>query len=325
MKKAFILGGTGFLGYHCVHESLKDGYEVVSLSLPPVPAENLFPDSVENHLGDISSYTDDEVLSLMTGCDVVVYAIGADERWLPDAPAYKIFYEANVLPTQRIARLSVQAGVKHFVLFGSYFSEFAVRLPQFNLKDTGYVGTRLMQELVAYAEGEGKMNVTTLRLPYIFGTMPGCIPLWKMFTDLIKDQPQYPYPKGQTAAVSAQQVAEATLGCVKYGKHRTGYPISDGSITHKRFYELMVEGLGQTDTTELISLPYEILLPQYEAADAHAASLGKEHGIHIALSQLMNQQDLGIDAEDTFNTLKFNRVEDMEALNRETLKVCVEA
>lgn len=80
-----------FLGYHCFHEFLKDGYEVVRLSLPPMPAENLFPDFVENLLGDISSYTDDEVLSLMTGCDVVVYAIGADERWLADAPAYKSF------------------------------------------------------------------------------------------------------------------------------------------------------------------------------------------------------------------------------------------
>ncbi|MFD1899125.1 hypothetical protein GQR36_01480 [Enterococcus termitis] len=45
---------------------------------------------------------------------------------------------------------------------------------------------RLLQEQVAFAEGDGEMNVTVLRLPYIFGTMPGRMPLWKMFTDQIK-------------------------------------------------------------------------------------------------------------------------------------------
>ncbi|WP_243676756.1 hypothetical protein [Secundilactobacillus collinoides] len=36
------------------------------------------------------------------------------------------------------------------------------------------------------------MDVTVLRLPYIFGTMPGRLPLWKMFVDQIRDQPVYP-------------------------------------------------------------------------------------------------------------------------------------
>lgn len=325
MKKVFILGGTGFLGFHCVNEFLKDGYEVATLSLPPMPTDDLFDARVENHLGNISDFSDEEVLALLKGVDSFVYAIGADERWLPDAPAYKSFYEANVRPTQRVARLCAQAGVKNFVLFGSYFAEFAERFPDSGLKDTGYAGTRLLQELVAYAEGEGTMTVSTLRLPYIFGTMPGRVPLWKMFTDLIKGQETYAYPAGITASVSAQQVAEATLGCVKYGTHRTSYAISDTNLSHKRFYELMVEALGQTDTTTLVNVPYETLLPQYEAADAHAASLGKEHGIHIVLSQLMNQKDLSIDPSETMSVLKYNKVDDMEKLIRETLQACVNA
>lgn len=325
MKKAFVLGGTGFLGYHTVHLLLDEGYDVVTCSLPPMPAEDLFPESVENHLADINDLSDQEILTLLEGVDAFVYAIGADERWLPDAPAYKSFYDANVLPTQRIARLCVQAGVKDFVLYGSYFSEFAERLPEFGLKDMGYPGTRLLQEQVAFAEGEGKMKVTSLRLPYIFGTMPGRIPLWKMFTDLIKDQPTYPYPSGKTACVSAHQVAEATLGAIRYGSHRGTYPISNTSLSYKHFYELMVEALGQSDTTQLISVPYDVLKPQYEAVDAHAASLGKEHGIHIVLSQLMNEQDLSIDPKDTMDVLKYTPVDDMDALIRATLKVCVEA
>lgn len=324
MKKAFVLGGTGFLGYHTVKVLLEEGYEVISCALPPMPDEDLFPKEVENHLVNINDLSDDEVLKLIEGCDAFVYAIGADERWLPDKPAYKSFYDANVIPTQRIARLCVQAGVKDFVLYGSYFSEFAERLPESGLREMGYPGTRLLQEQVAFAEGEGKMTVTCLRLPYIFGTMPGRVPLWKMFTDLIKDQPTYPYPSGKTACVSAHQVAQATLGAIKYGTHRGTYAISDTALTYKHFYELMVEALGQTDKTQLVSLPYEVLKPQYEAADEHADSLGKEHGIHIVLSQLMNEQDLSIDPEETIHLLKYDRVEDMDDLIRKTLKVCVE-
>lgn len=323
MKKAFVLGGTGFLGYHTVQVLLADGYSVTCLSLPPMPSENLFDPKVDNHLGDINAMSDEELLTLFAGHDAFVYAIGADERWLPDAPAYKSFYDANVIPTQRIARLCVKAGIKDFVLYGSYFSEFAERLPDSGLREMGYPGTRLLQEQVAFAEGEGKMSVTTLRLPYIFGTMPGRTPLWKMFTDLIKGQPQYPYPSGKTASVSAHQVGQATLGAIKYGKHRETYAISDTNLSFHRFYELMVEALGQTETTTLISVPYEMLLPQYQAADDHAASLGKEHGIHIVLSQKMNNEDLSIDPHETMDLLKYDPVDDMEALIRETLKECV--
>lgn len=325
MKKAFVLGGTGFLGYHTVNVLLEDGYEVIALSLPPMPVEDLFDERVENQLGDVNDMSDEELLELMKGCSDFVYAIGADERWLPDKPAFKSFYQANVLPTQRIARLCVKAGIKNFVLYGSYFSEFAEKLPQFKLNTMGYPATRLLQEQIAYAEGEGSMCVTTLRLPYIFGTMPGRVPLWKMFTDLIKGQETYPYPSGKTASVSAHQVAQATLGALKHGVHRQSYAISDTNISHKRFYELMVEALGQQNTTQLISLPYEALVSQYQAADNHADSLGKEHGIHIVLSQRMNNEDLSIDPQDTIDILGYERVDDMEGLIRETLKACVEA
>lgn len=325
MKKAFVLGGTGFLGYHTVNLLVDEGYEVVALSLPPMPNQNLFDDRVDNHLGDVNEMSDEELLQLIKGCDAFVYAIGADERWLPDKPAYKAFYEANVRPTQRIARLCVEAGVKSFVLYGSYFAEFAERMPEFGLKDMPYPGTRLLQEQIAYAEGEGSMTVTTLRLPYIFGAMPGRVPLWKMFTDLIKDQETYPYPAGRTACVSAHQVAQATLGAILYGEHRHSYAISDTSLSYHRFYELIVEALGQEETTTLISLPYEVLLPKYQEADAYAEANGKEHGIHIVNSQRMNEEDLSIDPSETMDVLKYDKVEDMEKLIRETLSVCVRA
>ena len=163
---------------------------MVSLALPPMPTEDLFEefgDAVQSHLGDVGSMSDQELLELLEDCHAVMYAIGADERTLPAAPAARFFYEANVLPTQRLAALARGAGVKKFVVYGSYFAEFAETRPELDLKAHGYPLMRLLQEQVAFAEGDGAMEVTSLRLPYIFGTMPGRIPLWKMFVDRIRD------------------------------------------------------------------------------------------------------------------------------------------
>lgn len=87
----------------------------------------------------------------------------------------------------------------------------------------------------------------------------------------------------------------------------------------------MFEALGQTETTELVSIPYEVLLSSFIEADKQTDQAGKEHGIHIELSQKMNYEDLSIDPNETINILKCDRVPDMDELIRETLKVCVEA
>jgi hypothetical protein len=65
-----------------------------------------------------------------------------------------------VLPTQRLARLAKQAGVKKIVLFGSYFAHFTEAWHDLNLKkENAYPRTRLLQEEVSFMEGEGEMDV----------------------------------------------------------------------------------------------------------------------------------------------------------------------
>ena len=36
-KRVFVIGGTGFLGYHAIQEFLANGWEVTALCLPPAP------------------------------------------------------------------------------------------------------------------------------------------------------------------------------------------------------------------------------------------------------------------------------------------------
>lgn len=125
MKNVFILGGTGLLGYHTIRELVKREYKVSTVSLPPMPHPDLLPTGVDCQLGNIHEMSDDEVLKLLEGKDMFIYAAGEDERSVPNEPAVTFFYQANVLPTQRMARLAREAGVKRFVIYGSYFAHFA--------------------------------------------------------------------------------------------------------------------------------------------------------------------------------------------------------
>ena len=64
-KKILVLGGTGLLGYHTILELIDKGYEVVSVSLPPMPTDDLFEGlEVENHLFNINDKTDEELLEI---------------------------------------------------------------------------------------------------------------------------------------------------------------------------------------------------------------------------------------------------------------------
>ena len=323
MSKVFILGGTGFLGYYTTKELLSRGYQVKTIALPPLPANDLFPEEVEIELGNINEKSDDEIIALLSDCEAFIYGAGADERIIPKKPALKFFYDENVLPTQRLARLAKQAGVKKFVIFGSYFSEFAERLDgKYDLKSQPYPNTRLLQEQVAFAEGEGSMDVMSLRLPYIFGTMPGRMPLWKMFTDQIKGRPVFPSLKGGTAMVTAQQVAEAAVGAIENGKHRKTYAISGLNMKYNDFYKMMVEALGQTETTQVPVLPFEQLRETYEQVDRAAEEQGVEHGILYSLTGQLQEEDKYIDPAETMSELGIKEYDVVESI-RETLAKCV--
>lgn len=324
MTKVFVLGGTGFLGYYTTKELLARGYQVKTMALPPMPTADLLPEAVECRLGNINELSDDEIIQYLSDCDGVIYAAGADERITPKKPAMKFFYEANVLPTQRLARLAKTAGVKKFVVFGSYFSEFAERLPKFELKKEAYPNMRLLQEQVAFAEGEGAMTVISLRLPYIFGTMPGRMPLWKMFVDQARGQAVFPALPGGTAMVTVEQVAEAAVGAMENGTHRGTYAISAENMKYKTFYQMIVDALGQTEVTTVPVLPYDQLKVNYEKIDQMAEEQGKEHGIHMMISARLQAEDLYLDPADTQELLGIKE-HDVVASIKQTLKKCVDA
>ena len=63
----FIVGGTGFIGYHTVFECLRRGHAVTVLALPPLPADDLLPPHVAIQFGNLNALPDADVRALLRG------------------------------------------------------------------------------------------------------------------------------------------------------------------------------------------------------------------------------------------------------------------
>lgn len=242
----FVLGGTGFLGYHATLELLARGHQVRTLALPPLPADSLLPPEVDVRLGDFNTLSDGELQGLLEGCQAVVFAAGADDRVTPPAPAIDFFRRANVAPTRRFFRLARQVGAVRGVLLSSYFAAFDRDRPEMHLSDHHpYIRSRKEQAEAAFEACGSDLSLAVLELPYIFGRMPGRRPLWcPLIRYLRSPLPWIFYPRGGTAMVSVDGVAAAITGAVEKDVPAGFYPIGDENLTWEAFLRRLGAAAG---------------------------------------------------------------------------------
>ena len=238
----FIVGGTGFLGYHSALEFLRRGDGVTAFGLPPIPQDDAFLGNVRVIVRSLEQTSDDELCNMMGGHDALVFAAGADDRFTPRRPAFPYFHHGNVETTRRVLSLAKQAGIRRAVVLGSYFVHFDRLLPELKLAlHHPYIHSRVEQEDVCRELSVPGFDVMVLELPYIFGGMPNRIPLWTPLIKYIRSSNRLLYMRGGSACVSVQTVAEAVVGAVKQGSGGGVYPIGEENLT----WDEMLERLGQ--------------------------------------------------------------------------------
>jgi nucleoside-diphosphate-sugar epimerase len=110
--RAFVTGGTGFIGSRVIKRLRDRGDDVAALVRTPSKAKGLADQGVELIEGDLSS--DDAIRRGMQGADAVfhigaVYKVGIPKK---DRPA---LWEANVEGTKRVLDAAADAGVQRIV------------------------------------------------------------------------------------------------------------------------------------------------------------------------------------------------------------------
>lgn len=77
MAKIFIIGATGGVGSRLIPRLTRDNHEVHGLHRSADQARDLQRSGVTPHAGDLMDLSEDDLVSLISGMDVVVFSAGA--------------------------------------------------------------------------------------------------------------------------------------------------------------------------------------------------------------------------------------------------------
>ena len=111
--RAFVTGGTGFVGANLVRLLLQQGYEVRALVRANSSLDNLESLNVEIVRGDVN---DRHLSQQMSGCQVLFHVAAQYSLWQADRES---LYRNNVLGTRNILSCARQAGIERIVYTSS--------------------------------------------------------------------------------------------------------------------------------------------------------------------------------------------------------------
>ncbi|MGK7932760.1 MAG: hopanoid-associated sugar epimerase [Microcystaceae cyanobacterium] len=111
--KAFVTGGTGFVGANLVRLLLQQGYEVRTFVRPTSSLKNLQGLGVEIVEGTL---TDDDLQVKMQGCQVLFHVAAHYSLWHRDKEQ---LYTSNVLGTRNVLAAARQTGIERTIYTSS--------------------------------------------------------------------------------------------------------------------------------------------------------------------------------------------------------------
>jgi len=243
--KAFIVGGTGLIGYHVSRELLARGHEVKSLGLTPPPKGDIFAKQVDYTQGNIEQMSDHELIDLIKGSNWLLYACSSNALDIVKAPAIDYFRVHNVFPTERILRLAQDAGVKKVVMISNAYVYFNSIMADLRLeKWHPFIRATYDQENAARRFNTTSFQVTVLQAPQIWGTMPVRRPL---HCDEILEMyrtSNYSAFRGTIPVITIKQVAQAVCGAFEKLPRGETIAIAGDNYSYKRINELICQGLN---------------------------------------------------------------------------------
>jgi len=329
VKNVFIAGGTGFLGYFSALQFLKKGVAVSTIALDENINENdWFPKEIDKSYGDLFAMTEDEVFNLLNGksFDTFVYGLGPDDRITPKAPAYEFFHERLVNQCVKICSAAKRAGVKRCIVMNSYFTHFnrqkngklAARHP--------YIKCRTEQAAAIMNLGKtAEFDVMIIELPYIFGEMPGRIPIWKdVFVERFKKMPAIFFPGGGTTAIHVTGVAECIVAAAYNGENGKSYLPATENLKFRDMIKFMMASAGYPK--KFVKIPAYIGYLAGLSIIAKDKKKGLESGLHLAkiMTDILSQ-DFFADCEQTkidlnYKELGFDGGEDVRTGIKEAMR-----
>lgn len=291
-----VIGGTGFIGYHIVQQLQQQGFAVSVLSRQPDKYRSLFADDVQFVRGDLEQLTEAQLVDLLQGFQQLVFAAGVDERTEPQGDARAFFKRANVDSCEKVFRAAQQAPITHAVLLSSIFLQVHHDHPELQLAVRHpYIASRVEQHRVSEALAQGHFVLTTLEIPWVFGTCPHLESQWNALITYVRSATPLMVCRGGTNAVAVQTVAQAVVGALQYPTQSSRQAVGDLALTYQQLVQLLCRHADRRD--QPIRLVHEDFFRQLMGAGGLFRKLFNiPAGLDITYLPELLQRDITVDS-----------------------------
>ncbi len=233
--KAFVTGGSGFVGRYMIQMLRDRGDEVIALARSEQAAKQVTQLGAKAVRGDL---LDEEVMIHgMRDCDVVFHIAGFLSIW----GEYKAFYETNVIGTECTLAAAQRAKVSCFVQIGAAASVFDRQsvsqmdesYPLKQPKFSPYIATKSLAEQRVIAANQPGFRTAVVRPSWIWGNgdhvLPQLVKAVKTGQFIWIDQGKYSY--------MTTHVVNVCYGAILAAERSPGgqaYFLSDGDVVQFR-------------------------------------------------------------------------------------------
>ena len=293
-----VVGGTGMIGGHAALLMQAQGHQVTLAARKPAqPASALA--ALPFLQGD---YIQDEFTAAqLAPFDAIVFAAGNDIRHLPPDSDFDAHCErANTVGVPRFAALARSAGVRKFVVVGSFYPQVAPHL----IATNGYVRSRHLSDGGARALATDQFFVCSVNAPVVVGAVPGfhnaMFEAYTRYAEGVLGIPVYG-PAGGTNFISTQSLSEAILAALIRGESGKAYLVGDENLLFADYFRMFFRAVGNDQPVPALDQSHPMLpdvaiytgrgnVVSYEPDAADMALLGyRRHDVQRAVNEVVAQ------------------------------------
>lgn len=245
--KAFVTGGTGFVGMNLLQQLLEQGWDVTALVRQNSPLENIQGLDIRQHPGDI---TDPDCLrsGIPKEADAVFHVAASTNIWSRNNDLQT---RINVDGTRNVMEAAIRAGAgrlihtSSFIVWGFHDTLLSERSPWLdNANWINYVRTkRAAETLVKQAVTERRIDAVILNPAHILG--PGDTHNWSRMIRLVHDNDLPGVPPGGGAFADVREVAKAHIQAFHMGRKGENYLLGGHDIQFIDVIRMTGEILGR--------------------------------------------------------------------------------
>jgi len=300
-----VIGGTGFIGYHIVLELLRRNYAVSVLTRNPDKHRSLFTDTVQTVQGDLDQLSVEQLADKLKPFDTLVFAAGVDERTEPSGDAWEFFHHANVASCEKVFRAAQQSNITHAVLLSSIFLHVHHQHPELKLSERHpYIRSRVEQHRVSEALAKNHFVLTTLEIPWVFGTAPHITSQWNSLITYVRSATPLMVCRGGANVVAVQSVAEAAAGALLYPTTSSRQAVGDLDLSYQQLVELLCRYADRREV-QIRSVQEDFFRQLMGAGGLFRKLFNIPAGLDITYLPELLMQDIHVDNRESQTLLRY--------------------